>query len=48
MSINSGDKKVRYKIDCYIWHIFLLAIILLLLINIIMESIDQNKKTLMH
>ena len=29
VSINSDDKKVRYKMDCYILHTVLLAIILL-------------------
>ena len=35
MSINSDDKKVRYKINCYILHTVLLAIILLLIITIV-------------
>ena len=35
VSINSDDKKVRYKIDCYILHTTLLVIILLLIIAII-------------
>ena len=50
VSINSGDKKVRYKIDCYIFHTVLLLIILLLIIllfAIIMQKIGQIKK-LMH
>ena len=34
-SINSDDKKVRYKIDSYILHAILLVIILLLIITII-------------
>ena len=34
VAINSDDKKVIYKIDCYILHIFLLVIILLLIITI--------------
>ena len=29
---NSDDKKVKYKMNCYIWHKVLIAIILLLLI----------------
>ena len=33
-SINSDNKKVRYKIDCYILHTVLLVIILLLIITI--------------
>ena len=35
MSINHYDKKVRYKIDCYILHTVLFAIIYLLITNII-------------
>ena len=35
MSINSNDKKVRYKVDCYILHTVLLVIILLLIITMI-------------
>ena len=35
VSTNSDDKKVRYKIDCYILHTFLLVIILLFIIAII-------------
>ena len=35
VSINFNDKKVRSEIDCYILHIDLLAIILLLITNII-------------
>ena len=34
-SINCHNKKVRYKIDCYIYHTVSLAIILLLIITII-------------
>ena len=34
-SINSYDKEVRYKIDCYILRIVLLVIILLLIITIV-------------
>ena len=34
-SINFDDKKVRYKIDCYILHTILLVTILLLIITII-------------
>ena len=33
-SINCADKKVRYKMDCYILHTFLLVIILPLIIAI--------------
>ena len=29
--INSADKKVRYKIDCYILHTFSLVILLLII-----------------
>ena len=35
VSINSGDRKTRYKVDCYILHTFLLVITLLLTIAII-------------
>ena len=35
VSIKSEDKKVRYKIDCYILHTVLLVIVLLLIITII-------------
>ena len=35
VSVNSGDEKVRYKIDCYTLHTVLLVIILLLIITII-------------
>ena len=35
VSINSDDKKVRYKTDCYILHTVLLGIILLFIIIII-------------
>ena len=34
-SINSHSKNVRYKIDCYVFHAVLLAIILLFVITII-------------
>ena len=30
MSINSDDKKVRYKMHCYVLHTFLLLIVILL------------------
>ena len=35
ISTNSDNKKVRYKMDCYILHTVLLGIILLFLIAII-------------
>ena len=35
VSINLDGKKVRYKVDCYIFHTDLLVIILLLIITII-------------
>ena len=34
MSTNSDDKKLRFKIDCYMLHTILLVIILLLMITI--------------
>ena len=54
VSINCHNKKVRYKVDCYILHIVLVVIILLLkifaklLFAIIMQNIGQNKKAMMH
>ena len=38
----SDDKKVRYKMDCYILHTVLLAIILLLLIAIICYHYEKH------
>ena len=35
MTASSDDKKVRYKMDCYILRTILLVIILLFIINII-------------
>ena len=35
VSINGHNKKVRHKINCYILHTLLLAIILLLIITIV-------------
>ena len=35
VSINSDDKKAKYKMECYILHTFLLVIILLFIITII-------------
>ena len=43
MSKNSDDKKVRYKIDCYILHTVLLAIILLLIIAIICYQYAKHR-----
>ena len=54
VSINCHNKKVRYKVDCYILHTVLVVIILLLkifaklLFAIIMQNIGQNKKPMMH
>ena len=52
VSINSDDKKLGFKIDCYILHTVLLLIILLLIITIIcyhyVKHKGQKKKTLMH
>ena len=49
VSINSGDKTVRYKMDYYILLMILLGIILLFIIASLfaffMQNIDQNKKT---
>ena len=41
VSINSDDKKVRYKIDCYVLHI--LVIILLLIITIICYNYAKHR-----
>ena len=38
-SINGHNKKVRYKMDCYILHTILLLVI-------IIQNIGQNKKVL--
>ena len=35
VSINSDDKKLRYKMDCYILQVFLSVIILLFIVAII-------------
>ena len=44
ISMNSGDKIVRYKIDCYILYTVLLAILLLLIIIIICYHYATHKK----
>ena len=47
VSINSHNKKVRYKMNCYILHTFLLMTIYFLLsplLDIIMQNIGQNTK----
>ena len=46
VSINSDDKKVRYKIDCYIWNTVLLEIILLLTITIICYHYAKHRSKL--
>ena len=43
VSINCHTKQVRYKIDCYILHAVLLAIILLLIINIICYQYAKHR-----
>ena len=43
VSINSDDKKVRYKIDCYILHAVLLVIILLLIITVICYHFAKHR-----
>ena len=45
-SINSDDKKVRYKIDCYILHIVLLMIIFLLITIIICYQYSKHRSKL--
>ena len=42
-SINSDNKKVRYEMDCYILHSFLLVIILLFIIAIIFYHYAKHK-----
>ena len=44
MSINCHNKKVRYKIDCYILHTVLLVIILLLIITIICYPFAKHRE----
>ena len=49
VSINSDDTKVRYKLNCYILHTFLLVTRLLFMITISCyhyAKIGQNKKML--
>ena len=43
VSINSDDKKVRYKIDCYILHTVLVVIMLLLIITIICYHYSKQR-----
>ena len=43
LSINSDDKKVRYKIDCYILHTVLLAIMLILINTIICNHCAKHR-----
>ena len=45
-SIHCHDKKVRYKIDCYIFHTVLSAIMLLLIITIICYLYPNDKSKL--
>ena len=46
VSINCHNKKVRYKIDCYILHKVLLVIILLLTITIICYYYAKHRSKL--
>ena len=46
ISINSEDKKVRYKMDCYILHTVLLVIILLFMISIICYHYAKHRSKL--
>ena len=50
LSMDSDDKKVRYKMDCYILHAILLVIILLFITTIICyyTKIGENKKVLVY
>ena len=45
-SINSDDKKVRYKIDWYILHIVLLMIIFLLITIMICYQYSKHRSKL--
>ena len=45
VSINSADKNVRSKIDCYIFHTLLLVIILLSIIDIICYHYTKQIKS---
>ena len=42
--VNSDDKKVKYKMDCYILYIVLLVIILPLIIAIIWCHYTEQKR----
>ena len=44
VSINSDDKRVRYKMDCYILHAFVLVTILLFIIAICCHYAKQRSK----
>ena len=48
VSLNSDDKSIKYKMDCFILHTFLLVIILSFMLAIITRKIGQNKNTLLH
>ena len=43
MSINIDDKKVRYKMDCYTCHKFLLVIKILFITVIICDHYTKNR-----
>ena len=43
---NSDDKKVRYTMNCYIMHMVLLAIILMLVISIIYYNYAKHRSKL--
>ena len=46
--VNSDDKKVKYKMDCYILYIVLLVIMLPLIIAIIWCHYTEKKNVLAH
>ena len=51
VSIDSYEKKVRYKMDCYILHVLLLAPMLPFLSSLfatIIQNIGQNKTKMAH
>ena len=43
LSLNSDDKKARYKMDCYILHTVLLVIMLLFIVVIIFYHYEKHK-----
>ena len=48
MSMNSDNKKVRYKMDCYILHLILVVIILLFIIAFICYHYEKYRSKQRH